>query len=221
MDIPLVQVGRKIVDELLLENEWRSNEIIAGIDGERFHTHDMEKIVRLLCETTPGPELIVAAMGHDVERFCVPGAGAGYIGVRSGPAYEAYKKNHAIKSAAIIAEKLREKEVDTKSIDRISFLITHHDDTDEEIRSLHDEELDILVAADTLSWLNFSAPNYFNGKETRGIPGLVDKMNFMLRKLPEKYWRYISQIELSEPKVRPYLEERMKAIAEERQTPLA
>lgn len=96
------------------------------------------------------------------------------------------------------------------------FLISHHDDPSEEFEMLHDQKLDVLVAADSLSWLNFSAPNYFNGREARGIPGLIDKMDFMLRKLPERFWVFIPEIKLREPQVAPYLRERVAVISKER-----
>jgi len=182
----LINIGRDIVDNLLKENKTRSHEIIAGIEGERFHTYDTHKLVLLLTKGHASPELQIAAMGHDVERFSVPNAGKGFIKDRKGPEYEAYKKLHAQKGASIMAERLQQKHVPSKTIRRIVFLISHHDDTSEEISNLKDSELEILAAADMLSWLNFSAPNYFNGRETKGIQGLNDKMCFMLRKLPTK-----------------------------------
>lgn len=216
----VVQIGRAIVDRVLQENEHRSGEIIAGIDGERFHTYDTHQLVLLLTDGNASAALQIAAMAHDTERFSVPGAGVGYAGDRKGPGYEAYKENHAQKSAAIMREKLANAHIANAIIERVAFLIAHHDDTIEELNRLGDPELETLVAADALSWLNFSAPNYFNGKETKGMVGLVDKMCFMLRKLPQKFWKYLPQIHLREARVLPYLRENAMRIASERGIPV-
>lgn len=214
------RVGRDVVDDLLSASAPRSSEIIAGVEGERFHTHDIHRLVLLLTDGKASQALQIAAMGHDAERFAIPGAGSGYSGRRSGPEYVAYKKRHARVSANLITALLREKNVPNEIVEKVHFLITHHDDPLDEIEKLNDQELETLVAADTLSWLNFSAPNYFNGKEERGIPGLLDKMDFMLRKLPEKYWSYVPRIELIESRIFSYLKERVAMIARERNIPV-
>lgn len=211
----LVKIGRDVVDCLLKENAYRTQEIIAGIDGERFHTHDTHQLVLLLTNGKARSALQIAAMGHDVERFAVPNAGKGFPKDRKGTEYEAYKKHHAQKGATIMAGRLQEAYVPSTVINRVIFLISHHDDTPEEIKKLNDSELEVLVGADSLSWLNFSAPNYFNRKETKGITGLNDKMCFMLRKLPIKYWHYIPHIKLEEPKILPYLKRNVVKIAKE------
>lgn len=98
-----VLIGRAIVDDLLKANEYRSEEIIAGIEGERFHTHDTHELVLLMTNNQASPELQIAAMSHDVERFAIQRTDAWYQGDRTGPAYVAYKKLHAEKGAAIMA----------------------------------------------------------------------------------------------------------------------
>lgn len=211
-----VKVGREIVNRFLKENEHRTDEILAGIEGERFHTFDTNRLVLLLSKNKASEALQIAAMAHDCERFTVQGAGRGFRGKRLGKAYEQYKKKHAKKGAAIIANELKKRKAPKSLIEKVTFLVSHHDDTIDEIQKFEDKELEILIAADTLSWLNFSAPNYFNGKEKKGIAGLIDKMDFMLSKLPEKFWKYIPEIKLSEPRVIPYLKERMKIIAAKR-----
>jgi hypothetical protein len=213
---PYIRIGRTIVDELLAANSHRSHEITAGIDGERFHTQDVHDLVRLLSHGKASAALQIAAIGHDIERFTVPGKGGGYQGKRSGPAYEAYKKNHAAEGGRIMAEELIKRTVPKKLAARVQFLISHHDDTIREVEAIGDEELDILVAADTLSFLNSFAYNWLNGVEHSGPEGLADKLQFMLRKLPQKFWSVIPKIELQHPEVLPYLKEQMAAVARER-----
>lgn len=217
--ISLLKIGQKVVEELLSANEYRSNEIIAGIDGERFHTKDVLALVKMLTNNEASEELQVAALGHDVERFSVPKSGSGYVGRRTGPEYEQYKKKHAESGAKIVSDALRAHGANVTSIKKISFLISHHDDTAEEVEKLGDQELNALVAADSLSWLNFSAPNYFNGRESKGIEGLNDKMLFMLRKLPAEFWGFLPKIKLSESKILPFLKENCAKIADERGLP--
>lgn len=212
----LLEIGQQVVTTFFTNNQHRSHEITMGIDGERFHSQDMQRLVLLLSDNKATTELQIAALGHDIERIVVPGAGSGYKGERNGPDYIAYKKRHALKGADIIKQASIDQNFPAEQGERIHFLISHHDDPIEELTALNDPELDILVAADTLSWLNSSAPNYFNGIEQRGEKGLIPKMNFMFRKLPERYWEYIPRIKLKEPKLTQYLIPELTKIAKER-----
>lgn len=215
-----VQMTERIVDTIFRENAHRSGEITAGIDGEQYHAHDMERLVMLLTDNTASAALRIAALGHDIERVVELGAGSGYEKSRTGQEYVAYKKRHAARGAEIMAEKLKDAHVSQDVIERVSFLITHHDDMHEDLEALGDAELDVLVAADTLSWFNFSGPNYFNGREKQGEKGLEDKMTFMLEKLPEKFWSYIPKLELKEQQMKEHVVHVSNVVAQRKGIPV-
>lgn len=211
-----IAISRQIVDRLLQENEQYDSEILAGIEGERFHTYDTPRMAFLVTDGHPSDAFQIAAMAHDIERFTVRGAGGGYQDRRSGKAYEEYKKQHAQKGAEIIGNELKKEHVPQELVDRVKFLIAHHDDPYDDVHAFHDEELEAMVAADTLSWTNSFAPDFFNGRQKSGIPGFLDKLDFMLRKVPERFWKYIPDIDFRVPEMKPYFKRHLEKVAKER-----
>lgn len=211
-----IAISRKIVDRLLEKNEQHDSEILAGIEGERFHTFETPRMALLISDGHASEALQIAAMAHDIERFTVRGAGRGYQGRRTGKAYEDYKKEHARRGAEIMGKKLTKERVSQELIDRVKFLIAHHDDPYDDVQAFHDEELEMMVTADTLSWINSFAPDFFNGRQKSGIPGFLDKLDFMLRKIPERFWKYIPEIPFTVPEMKPYFKEHLEYIANER-----
>ncbi len=137
----------------------------------------MCKLVR-----NPSQELQLAAIFHDIDRVVTPGVGGGFKGDRKSIAYENYKKSHARRSAGYIIPLLTKEGISTKSLKRVAFLISHHDDTGNEVEELNDKELNILVAADSLSFFSSIAPKLY---EKEGEARLKDKVRFMIEKMPK------------------------------------
>ncbi len=216
---PLVQVSANLMDSVFSEALDTGVETAAGIPTEREHALDMYCLVREISGNYASSELLAAAIGHDIERVAVSDAGRGFPEERRGPVYEAYKKQHARVGAEIATNAFRQIHnfsgsstfISEESIQKIAFLIAHHDDTREEIEKLklqeneYAQELEILVAADTLSFINCFAQNWLNGVEKSGVDGLMKKLEFMLRKMPYKYWRFISLMRPKDERVWVYV----------------
>lgn len=84
------------------------------------------------------------------------------------------------------------------SIDRIYFLILHHDDTGEEIDQIGDEELTVLAAADNLSFFTFIAPDML---QREGEKRLQDKANFMVGKMSLGMIKLLSDQQITDPTI--------------------
>lgn len=177
----LLSLAVNLLNEACEENRRRDTEIMQGVDGEREHAKTVLSWVEKLTEN-PSVELEIAALFHDIDRLVTPGVGGGFKGDRRSVEYEAHKKAHAKRSADYARRKLLQNDVNSrKLVERIGFLISHHDDTGEEVESLKDKELDILVGADTFAFFDSIAPRLY---EAEGEQRLMDKIIFMVEKIP-------------------------------------
>lgn len=185
----LIDKGFLLLDNACDANRHREHEIMQGIDGEKEHALVVLSWVRKF-EQNPSQVLQIAALFHDVDRIVTPGAGSGFKGDRKSKAYGEHKKAHAQRSASYIAPLLTKEGVPQASIERITFLIVHHDDTGEEIEQYHDRELSVLVAADSLAFFTSIAPKLY---EAEGEARLKDKVRFMIEKMPAFARHMLSQ----------------------------
>lgn len=153
---------------------------MLGIDGEKAHVKDVLRWIEKLAEN-PSLALKLAALFHDIDRVVTPDVGGGFKGDRKSQGYLEYKKAHARRSADYICPRLLKRGVDQQVVERVRFLIIHHDDTGSEVESLQDNELDYLVAADSLAFFTTAAPKFY---EWEGEKRLKDKIRFMIEKMP-------------------------------------
>ena len=72
---------------------------------------------------------------------------------------------------------------DTKLVDRINFLIKHHDDTIKEIEIFKDKELERLVAADSLAWFTTTGPTIYFAEGEKRAKNINRLKNKALREL--------------------------------------
>lgn len=184
-----------LLDKICDENRHRDKEIMQGIDGEKEHARSVLRWVKKL-EKNPSEELQLAALFHDIDRVVTPGVGGGFKGDRKSKAYENHKKAHAKRSADYITPLLLENRVNSNSADRIKFLIYHHDDTGKKVDSFKDNDLNILVAADSLAFFTSIAPKLYI---VEGEKRLRDKVRFMVEKMPKFAISVLSSEKLANP----------------------
>lgn len=169
-----------LLDKVAEENRHRESEIMQGIDGEKAHAYAVLSWVRQLSET-PSVELEIAALFHDIDRIVTPGVGGGFKGNRKSVDYINHKKAHARRSANFIYNELINLNVEPKLMERVTFLIQHHDDPYQEVEYINDRELNILVSADSFAFFTTIAPKLY---EAEGEGRLRDKIKFMVEKMP-------------------------------------
>lgn len=170
-----------LLDQICEENRHREAEIMQGIDGEKKHALAVLSWVRKI-NPNPSPELEVASLFHDVDRIVTPSVGGGFKGERNSQEYEEHKKAHARRSAAYITPLLAQEGLPQESVDKVRFLITHHDDTGKEVESFNDPDLNTLVAADSFAFFTSIAPKLYMAE---GEERLKDKVKFMVEKMPQ------------------------------------
>ena len=92
---------------------------------------------------------------------------------------------------------------------RIKFLISHHDDTEHEVRELNDPELDVLVAADTLTFFGSAAELIL---EKFGPTELAGKVKFMISKMPKRFRKILNEIKLENKTVETIKQETLASL---------
>ncbi len=170
-----------ILNQACEKNKHRDIEIMQGISGEKEHAESVLLWVRKLSKY-PSLELQSAAVLHDIDRIVTPGVGGGFEGDRNSKAYEEHKKAHAKRSADYVCPLLLEKGILPVFVDRVGFLIMHHDDTGIEIENHDDRDLDILVASDSLAFFTSISPRLY---AVEGEKRTKDKIRFMINKMPQ------------------------------------
>lgn len=185
----------KDLDFLCENNKYRSGDIQQGVDGEKEHAVIVLQWVNKL-ENNPSVPLQVSAIFHDVDRLITSGQGSGFKGDRNSKEYLTHKKAHAKRSADYVCHKLNEFGLDEKLINRVEFLIEHHDDTLEEINMYKDRDLEILVAADTLAWFSTTGVNLL---KIEGEKRTKDKLRFMLGKTPKFALKLLPKLKINNP----------------------
>ncbi len=177
-----MKLARVIITQACEENRPRDSEIMQGVDGEKAHAADVAHWVKKLTKN-PSVALQISALLHDIDRVVNPEVGGGFKGSRKSKSYLEHKKAHAKRSADFACTKLFEHGVDEENTERVRFLISHHDDTGEEIEKIQDKELDVLVGADSLAFFTSIAPRLY---EKEGERRIKDKIEFMIEKMPSK-----------------------------------
>jgi hypothetical protein len=179
-DPETIEIASQLLSEACESNRHRDAEILQGVDGEKEHAEDVLGWVEKLTEN-PSLALRLAALFHDIDRVVTPGVGGGFKGDRRSREYLEYKKAHARRSADYIYPRLLKRGVDQQVVERARFLIIHHDDTGSEVESFQDNELDYLVAADSLALFTTTGPRLY---ERDGEKRVKDKIRFMIEKMP-------------------------------------
>lgn len=182
--------AKVILSEICEKFKYHDKDIMQGIEGEKLHALDVlnwaEKLSR-----HPSLPLKLAALFHDIDRVVTPKVGGGFKGERNSPAYFEHKKKHAKRSADFIISILRKLIPDNDILKRTEFIIIHHDDTGDEVKTLDDPELNNIVTADTFSFFTSVAQKLYDAE---GEERILDKIRFMVDKIPHvtrvKLWEY-------------------------------
>ena len=189
--------AKKLFDEILEANRDRHAPVKVGqkltLEHEKRHAHDVLQWVEQL-DSGATIETRIAALFHDVDRIVNPERARRSKYDRRSPEYFEHKKAHAQRSADYIGPVLLAKGVPQRSVDKIEFLIIHHDDQEKEVLSYNDKELDLLVAADSLSFFESFAINLL---EELGEEQVRGKIEFMLAKMPERFRSHLKKIHLN------------------------
>jgi hypothetical protein len=105
------------------------------------------------------PALVLAALTHDMER-AFPGPDAPVFDARRGPADPDYLRRHQERSAAIVADWLRDRGCGEALVGEVAALVAVHEEGGS-------PEADLLQAADSLSFLEVNVGLFLERIPTR------------------------------------------------------
>jgi hypothetical protein len=184
--------AKKLFDEICAANMDKDKSIMHGIKGEKNHGLDVLTWIEKL-NPQASLSLKMAGLFHDVERIAIADAGGGkFSGTQE--EYKQYKKAHAKASADYIYPILVVKGLSVDDAKRVSFLITHHDDSREEVEGFEDEDLETLMAADSLSFFDSFGMKMY---EEKGRFVLEQKVKFMILKMSPKHQKVLADLDLN------------------------
>ncbi len=116
--------------------------------------------------------LQIAALAHDMERG-ITGITETY-GLKDLSNIKEFKRQHAKRSADIIADLMKKHDYDEEIIKRVKFLVEKHDEGGD------DEELNILMDADSIAYFDYHVAMYY---EKNGPEKTKDKIKFIFEKI--------------------------------------
>lgn len=198
----LVEQGKKLLSDLCIE--YKDNDdgeyMQQGMEGEKTHALATLKQVEQICvvmDRKASDALKLAAIFHDVDRIVNKEKAGGFKGTRGTPEYIAHKKEHAKRSADFICQRLTQITSDRTIIDRVCYLISHHDDDNlDGTETADDFELKCLITADVLDLFNNVIIKLYAAE---GENRTKDKIRFMLKKVPESMRMLIKKLHLENP----------------------
>lgn len=195
-------MGREnvIASHILLSivDEHKTSNSRDELARELIHARDVRRWL-LIINPQASFEVRIAALLHDCERLTDRGEEqARFKGDRSSETYLEHKRNHAARSATLAGKMLTQNNIETSVILRVCWLISHHDDTGEQITTINDPELSELAAADTFSFFTSIARNML---DREGPERLTDKIRFMVGKTPPHLRLRLANIAISDREV--------------------
>jgi hypothetical protein len=189
-------LAHKIFDNIIASTPSKIEGIELRQQRELGHAEDVTNWI-LILDPDASTELLMAGWLHDSERVIDFDGTTGFHGDRNSQAYLDHKKGHA-KRSGDLARKMLHQNNWPGNIDRVYFLVLHHDDTGKEIEQLGDGDLVTLAAADSFSFFTYIAPDML---AREGENRLQDKANFMVGKMSTIIRQKLTQVNLDDPTI--------------------
>jgi len=187
-----IEDAKKLLEKIFEDNKDKGPTLLQGLENEKRHAYLVLEWAEKLSPNA-SLNLRLAALFHDIDRILVKGVGSGFKGTTE--AYKAYKKQHAQRAADCIWPILVQNGLSEEDAQRVSFLISHHDDGRQELDQLKDDELEVVVAADTLAFFDtFGIKTY----SLRGQEALEAKIKFMGLKMAPLYRKFLIGLKIND-----------------------
>ncbi len=132
--------------------------------------------------------LQIAALAHDIDRAYDEGK----IPVEDFGDYEKHKKEHAQRSAAIIAKLLSKHHFDQNFINRVKSLVKKHE-------TGGDSNSDVLKNADSISFFEHNIYFYL---EEYGSDKLAHKIGYMFKRSSKEAQAIMKDFKFKDPKIK-------------------
>lgn len=131
--------------------------------------------------------LQISALGHDIER-AIEERKVRRNDYRN---FDEFKDEHALNSARILAEIMRECNIIEKLIDDVFFLVRRHE-------TGGDKRADVLRDADSISFFHVNLPYYF---ARNSLEGTQKRFKWGYRKLPDNLKKIVAGFDYQDKKL--------------------
>ena len=131
--------------------------------------------------------LKIAALGHDIERAIEERK----VKRQDYKTYDQFKDAHALNSAKIIAEIMKDCKIDQELIDDVFFLVRHHE-------SGGNSRVNVLRDADTISFFDVNLPFYF---ERNSLDETKKRCQWGYNKLPNNLKSIVTEFKYLDKKL--------------------
>ena len=132
--------------------------------------------------------LKIAALGHDIERAIEERK----VKRDDYKTYEKFKDAHALNSAKIMAELMKDCKINQEIIDDVYFLVRHHE-------TEGDSRVNVLKYADTISFFDVNLPYYF---ERNSLEETKKRCQWGYNKLPNNLKMIVSGFKYNDKKLK-------------------
>lgn len=184
--------------DLMKEIECELKEVIKESEIPEDYPH-AENVREWVLRLKPDADtaLQIAAFAHDIERAISNRK----ILKNNFKDYDSFKKAHSINSAKITLEILNRFPLSKEVKDKVRYLIENH-----EFGSENDQELSVLMDADSLSFFDVNLPLYF---QRHNIDDTLFRMEWGYRRLSERAKKFLKQFKYKNKTLHNLLKEFM------------
>jgi len=187
--------------QILLEDTYLCSDSMSPEFMQGTFLHCQRTYWRILeLDPNASDALQIAGLSHDIDRAFKNKEIKQEVYQNN---YDEYKRQHSIQCAEIISELLKNSGFDSGLVDRVNYLVRNHENPS----SMGEPELDILKAADSLTFFEYDVEAYL---DRSGSDAVKKKMKFMYNKIPSKYKSKLDEILTKNPKTKKLFEEQIR-----------
>ena len=142
--------------------------------------------------------LQIATLGHDIERAIEERK----VKRKDYQSYDEFKDAHALNSAKIMKEIMKEHNMNKAMIEKVFFLVRHHENGGTKLA-------DVLKNADSISFFQVGLPFYHirhNLEQTK------ERCLWGLKRLPQSLRRIVAKFNYRNPKLNSFIKNKIKEL---------
>lgn len=187
--------------ELFRKVEKRIKDILKESPLD-FDVKHAELTLKYVLELKPDADdaLRIAALAHDIDRGVTKITEGTHL--KDYGDIDAFKKEHAKRSAGIIKDILEEEKAGDDLIKKVIHLVENH-----EVGG--DQEIDILTDADSISYFDY---NIYEYHKRNGDEKTKSKIEFMAKRVSPHGLEVIRNIKYSDPEISKFVSETLREI---------
>ena len=142
--------------------------------------------------------LQIATLGHDIERAIEERK----VKRKDYQSYDEFKDAHALNSAKIMKEIMKEHNMNKAMIEKVFFLVRHHENGGTKLA-------DVLKNADSISFFQVGLPFY---STRHNLEQTKERCLWGLKRLPQSLRRVVAKFNYRNPKLNSFIKNKIKEL---------